>query len=186
MEKESGKSDLENRINQIKNKNNNDLSKQKNKQEENQNNKSLDSDTLKNKIKLDNAPELKEVKDLDKNIKTIKQGFSSVSSSNTAITKEKFLNFIKQANEMSQDDKKRAEEIFSRNKLEQLCLDLKNNVLNGELKNKLSDINKKLIVDKSDAIQKWLKSNKNASKGEYENKYEEFLRDFENVQKTPK
>ena len=102
MEKESGKSDLENRINQIKNKNNNDLSKQKNKQEENQNNKSLDSDTLKNKIKLDNAPELKEVKDLDKNIKTIKQGFSSVSSSNTAITKEKFLNFIKQANEMSQ------------------------------------------------------------------------------------
>ena len=71
MEKESGKSDLENRINQIKNKNNNDLSKQKNKQEENQNNKSLDSDTLKNKIKLDNAPELKEVKDLDKNIKTI-------------------------------------------------------------------------------------------------------------------
>ena len=106
MEKESGKSDLENRINQIKNKNNNDLSKQKNKQEENQNNKSLDSDTLKNKIKLDNAPELKEVKDLDKNIKTIKQGFSSVSSSNTAITKEKFLNFIKQANEMSQDYEK--------------------------------------------------------------------------------
>ena len=93
---------------------------------------------------------------------------------------------IKEAERYREDDKKRAEEIFSRNKLEQLCLDLKNNVLNGELKNKLSDINKKLIVDKSNAIQKWLKSNKNASKGEYENKYEEFLRDFENVQKTPK
>ena len=35
---------------------------------------------------------------------------------------------IKEAERYREDDKKRAEEIFSRNKLEQLCLDLKNNV----------------------------------------------------------
>ena len=99
MEKKTSKEDLENRLNKIKNKNM-ESSTDKNKS------KDEDINYLKDKVKMDNAPELKEVKDLNKNIKTIKQGFSSVSSSNTVITKEKFLNFIKQANEMSQNYEK--------------------------------------------------------------------------------
>ena len=107
MDKKSEKEDLQNRLNQIKNKS---ISKEStikiNNNESLKDNKSLEFNLLKDKVKMDNAPEMKEVKDLAKNIKTIKQGFSSVSSSNTIITKEKFLNFIKQANEMSQNYEK--------------------------------------------------------------------------------
>ena len=93
MDKKSEKEDLQNRLNQIKNKS---ISKEStiiiNNNESLKDNKSLEFNLLKDKVKMDNAPEMKEVKDLAKNIKTIKQGFSSVSSSNTIITKEKFLN----------------------------------------------------------------------------------------------
>ena len=93
---------------------------------------------------------------------------------------------IKEAEKYKEDDLKRTQQIFSRNRLEQLYLDLKNNVLSGELKNKLSDLNKKVITDKCDAIQKWLKANKELSKQDLDEKYEELLREFENVQRTPK
>ena len=93
---------------------------------------------------------------------------------------------IKEAEKYKEDDLKRTQQIFSRNRLEQLYLDLKNNVLSGELKNKLNDLNKKVITDKCDAIQKWLKANKELSKQDLDEKYEELLREFENVQRTPK
>ena len=100
------KNDLENRLNQIRDKNIINTQNDKNNKEKEHDNKSLDFNSLKDKVKMDNAPELKEVKDLDKNIKSIKEGFSSASGGNAAITKEKFLHFIKQANEMSQNYEK--------------------------------------------------------------------------------
>ena len=66
--------------------------------------KSLDLNRLKNKVKAENAPTQKEVKDLSKNIQKIKKDFAD--SSNSIINKEKFLNFIKQANEMSKNYEK--------------------------------------------------------------------------------
>ena len=92
--------DLKNRLNKISTKNPNEN------QKENTPQKSLNFTSLKDKLKLDNAPPIKEVKELDKNIKSIKEGFSSASGQNISITKEKFLNFIKQANEMSQNYEK--------------------------------------------------------------------------------
>ena len=100
------KNDLENRLNQIRDKNIINTQNDKNNKEKEDDNKSLDFNSLKDKVKMDNAPELKEVKDLDKNIKSIKEGFSSASGGNAAIKKEKFLHFIKQANEMSQNYEK--------------------------------------------------------------------------------
>jgi len=100
------KNDLENRLNQIRDKNIINNPNDKINKEKEHDNKSLDFNSLKDKVKMDNAPELKEVKDLDKNIKSIKEGFSSASGGNAAITKEKFLHFIKQANEMSQNYEK--------------------------------------------------------------------------------
>lgn len=84
------KNDLENRLNQIRDKNIINTQNDKNNKEKEHDNKSLDFNSLKDKVKMDNAPELKEVKDLDKNIKSIKEGFSSASGGNAAITKEKF------------------------------------------------------------------------------------------------
>ena len=62
------------------------------------NNNPQDINKLKNKLKMDNAPELKEVKELDKNMQKIKNEF--VEANNTDISKERFSNYINHANEM--------------------------------------------------------------------------------------
>ena len=103
------KNELEERLNQIKNKTNefqikNNPNDEISNEEGDQSSKSLDLDKLKDKLKMDNAPQLKEVKDLSKNIKKIKNEFAE--ANNTTINKDKFLNFIKQANEMSKNYEK--------------------------------------------------------------------------------
>ena len=100
---------IEERLNKIKNKKNQDDPQNINEEEipideADQSSKSLDLNKLKIKVKMDNAPEQKEVKDLSKNIQKIKHDFAE--ASNTTINKEKFLNFIKQANEMSKNYEK--------------------------------------------------------------------------------
>ena len=89
---------IEERLNRIKNKMTSELTDEELLNEDaDQSSKSLDLNKLKEKVKTDNAPELKKVKELDKNIKKVKNEFKE--ASNTTITKEKFLNFIKQAND---------------------------------------------------------------------------------------
>ena len=100
---------IEERLKKIKNKKNQDEPQNINEEEipieeADQSSKSLDLNKLKIKVKMDNAPEQKEVKDLSKNIQIIKHDFAE--ASNTTINKEKFLNFIKQANEMSKNYEK--------------------------------------------------------------------------------
>ena len=97
------KNAIEERLNRIKNQMNSDQTKNMDDEElpndaADQSSKSLDLNKLKEKVKIDNAPELKGVKEIDKNIQQKKNEFNE--ASNTTITKEKFLNFIKQANDM--------------------------------------------------------------------------------------
>ena len=53
---------------------------------------------LKEKLKMENAPPLKEIKDLEKNMQKIKSEFTE--ANNTNVSKEKFSSFINNANEM--------------------------------------------------------------------------------------
>ena len=53
---------------------------------------------LKDKIVSENPPQLKEVKDLDKNMQIIKKEFNEANDTN--VSKEKFSSFINRANEM--------------------------------------------------------------------------------------
>ena len=107
MEKEnndiSTNDQIEERLNRIKNK----LNKEKEKKEENdeilednieQNNNIEDIKKLKDKVKMDNAPELKEVKELDKNIQKFKSELEEANNNN--IGKEKLGNIIEKTNEM--------------------------------------------------------------------------------------
>ena len=94
---------LEERLNRIKNKISEEQKKEDNENEkleevEDTNNNPVDINKLKNKVKMDNAPELKEVKELDKNMQKIKNEFAEASNSN--ISKERFGNYINHANEM--------------------------------------------------------------------------------------
>ena len=125
---------------------------------------------------------------LDVNVQTddMDSGKLTIKNDKGRLNQTEIERLIKEAERYKEDDMKRAQQIFSRNRLEQLYLDMKNNVLSGELKDKLSNANKKIITDKCEAIQKWLKANKELSKEDLDDKYEELLKDFENVQKTPK
>ena len=53
---------------------------------------------LKEKLKMENAPPLKEIKDIEKNMQKIKSEFTE--ANNTNVSKEKFSSFINNANEM--------------------------------------------------------------------------------------
>ena len=59
---------------------------------------------LKDKLKLDNAPPLKEIKEMNKSIQEIKTELNSAENKN--VTQEKFSNFINRANEMSKNYEK--------------------------------------------------------------------------------
>ena len=105
MENKASEESLEDRLNRIKNQNQINEEKEKDEKEEEKiedgeepNNIPIDINKLKNKLKMDNAPELKEVKELDKNMQQIKNEFAEASNSN--ISKEKFSNYINHANEM--------------------------------------------------------------------------------------
>ena len=105
MENKPSEDSLEDRLNRIKNQNQINEEKEKEEKEEEkieegeeQNNIPIDINKLKNKLKMENAPELKEVKEIDKNMQKIKNEFAEASNSN--ISKEKFSNYINHANEM--------------------------------------------------------------------------------------
>ena len=87
---------LTERLNRIKN--NLEKENQKNEIKENTKSDNKELNKLKEKLKMDNAPPLKEIKDLDKNIQNMKNEFTEANNSN--ISKEKFSSFINNANEM--------------------------------------------------------------------------------------
>ena len=73
-------------------------SKEKNEIKENIKVDPQDINKLKEKLKMENAPPIKEIKELDKNMQKIKSEFTE--SNNTNVSKEKFSSFINNANEM--------------------------------------------------------------------------------------
>ena len=178
------KNAIEERLNRIKNKMNSDQTKNMDDEElpndpADQSSKSLDLNKLKEKVKIDNAPELKGVKEIDKNIQQKKNEFNE--ASNTTITKEKFLNFIKQANDMFKNYEKQLQyySMYSgkyNTKDLSLSVNIKDfliladkkkvfeselNKLNADSKNPDLKAIKKLYQEKVDTL---FKENKNLSK----------------------
>jgi len=77
---------------------------------------------------------------LDVNVQTddMDSGKLTIKNDKGRLNQTEIERLIKEAERYKEDDMKRAQQIFSRNRLEQLYLDMKNNVLSGELKDKLS------------------------------------------------
>ena len=106
MDDEKIEETLEERLKRIQNQNKIDQEKEDKEEKEDekmeegdeQNNNPIDINKLKNKVKMDNAPELKEVKELDKNMQKIKNEFAEATNSNKNV--ERFGYYINNANEM--------------------------------------------------------------------------------------
>ena len=87
---------IQNQINQSKEKN--EKIEENNEDEIEPNNNQVDLNKLKDKVKMDNAPELKEVKELDKNIQKFKNELAE--ANNIAVGADKLGNIIEKTNEM--------------------------------------------------------------------------------------
>ena len=100
------------RLNRIQNKNNDEKDKDKEQNNENNNEEEIegnnpeDINKLKNKVKMDNAPELKDMKNIDKDVKNTLDEFQKAGDDPSTISKEQFLNFMKKANETYQNYEK--------------------------------------------------------------------------------
>ena len=102
------------------------------------------------------------------------------------LSKEEIERLILEAESLKKDDLIRSKEIEARVKLEQFSLNIKQEILSGKLKNNLGEVNKKVLLDKIEAISHWLKANKVLNEKEIEEKYNDLETVYKNAQKTPK
>ena len=102
------------------------------------------------------------------------------------LSKEEIERLILEAESLKKDDLIRSKEIEARVKLEQFSLNIKQEILSGKLKNNLGEVNKKVLLDKIEAISHWLKANKLLNEKEIEEKYNDLETVYKNAQKTPK
>ena len=101
------------------------------------------------------------------------------------LSKEEIERLILEAESLKKDDLIRSKEIEARVKLEQFSLNIKQEILSGKLKNNLGEVNKKVLLDKIEAISHWLKANKILNIKEIEEKYNDLETVYKNAQKTP-
>ncbi|KAH3701454.1 hypothetical protein DPMN_076442 [Dreissena polymorpha] len=80
---------------------------------------------------------------------------------------------VNDAEKYKQEDEKQKERITAKNQLESYSFNMKTTVEDENMKGKISEDDKKTILDKCNAIIAWMDSNQLADKEEYEHKQKE-------------
>jgi L1 cell adhesion molecule like protein len=75
---------------------------------------------------------------------------------------------VKDAEKYRAEDKKQKQRISAQNELETYCYNMKSAVEDGKLKDKISESDKKIILDKCNEVASWLDANRLAEKEEFE------------------
>lgn len=89
------------------------------------------------------------------------------------LSKEDIEKMVDDAEKFKAEDDVQKEKITAKNALESYCFNMKSTVEDEKFKDKISDSDRKMIVDKCDEAVKWLDSNQTAEKDEYEYKQKE-------------
>ena len=84
---------------------------------------------------------------------------------------------VKEAENFRSEDEKQRERISSKNSLESFAFNMKSTVEDEKVKDKISEDDRKKILDKCDDIIRWLDANQLAEKEEFDHK----LKDAEAV-----
>lgn len=90
------------------------------------------------------------------------------------LSQEEIDRMIKEAEMYAEQDKLAKDKIDAKNGLEQTIYSVKSMVEDDKNKDKISEDDKKDVLDKVEDVEKWITSNMDASKEEYENKVNEF------------
>lgn len=89
------------------------------------------------------------------------------------LSKEEIDRMVNDAEKYKAEDEAQKERITAKNQLESYSFNMKSTVEDDNLKDKISEDDKKTIVDKCNEVIAWLDSNQLAEKEEYDHKQKE-------------
>jgi heat shock protein 1/8 len=104
---------------------------------------------------------------------TGKENKITITNDKGRLSKEEIERMLQEADKYKSDDEKQRQRITEKNALESYAFNMKSTVEDEKLKDKISESDKKLILDKCNEIVKWLDANQLAEKEEFEHKHKE-------------
>jgi L1 cell adhesion molecule like protein len=104
---------------------------------------------------------------------TGRQNKITITNDKGRLSKDDIDRMVKEAEQYKNEDEKQRERITAKNALESYAFNMKSTVEDEKLKDKLSEGDRKTILDKCSEIIKWLDSNQLADKEEFEHKQKE-------------
>ncbi|CAD7093411.1 unnamed protein product [Hermetia illucens] len=104
---------------------------------------------------------------------TNKENKITITNDKGRLSKEEIERMVNDAEKYRSEDEKQKETIAAKNALESYCFNMKATMDEDNLKGKISDSDKILILDKCNETIKWLDANQLADKEEYEHRQKE-------------
>jgi len=104
---------------------------------------------------------------------TGRQNKITITNDKGRLSKEDIERMVKEAEQYKNEDDTQRERITAKNSLESYAFNMKSTVEDEKLKDKLSEADRKTILDKCADIIRWLDSNQLADKEEFEHKQKE-------------
>lgn len=104
---------------------------------------------------------------------TNKENKITITNDKGRLSKEDIERMVNEAEKYRNEDDKQKECISAKNALESYCFNMKATMEDDKLKDKITDSDKTLILDKCNDTIKWLDANQLAEKEEYEHRQKE-------------
>ena len=104
---------------------------------------------------------------------TGKENKITITNDKGRLSKDEIERMVQEAEKYKNEDEDQKARITSKNSLESYAFNMKSTVEDEKLKDKITEADKKTILDKCNDIIKWLDSNQLADKDEYEHKQKE-------------
>lgn len=104
---------------------------------------------------------------------TNKENKITITNDKGRLSKEDIERMVNEAEKYRSEDEKQKETIAAKNGLESYCFNMKATMEDEKLKDKISESDKTLIMDKCNDTIKWLDANQLAEKEEYEHRQKE-------------
>jgi len=104
---------------------------------------------------------------------TGKKNQITITNDKGRLSKDDIERMVKDASKYEADDKKQRERIEARNGLENYAYSMKNTVNDEQVGSKLDASDKQTVLDEVDSVLKWLESNQEGEKDEYESRQKE-------------
>lgn len=104
---------------------------------------------------------------------TNKENKITITNDKGRLSKEDIERMVNEAEKYRSEDEKQKETISAKNALESYCFNMKATMEDDKLKDKITESDKKTILDKCNDTIKWLDANQLADKEEYEHRQKE-------------